>query len=378
MGDFFQFPPVRGPPLWKTPRKGKDDEENGQLIWHQFKQVVLLDEQMRQAEDPPFRDLLARARSGTLTVDDLTLLNTKVITSLVAPYLENTTTVVKLNALRHQVNRTQMEQFARSRGQKIFAFAALHTRTKSTGPRNLRLRADDLLGLPEQGTKIPFPGLFLYTPTMPVAVLTNICTNLGLVNGATGAAVGVVVDPTGKSFLPYQSCFMGNTILIASNSAEFYEIDDLYILCTRPPACVLFKPHRPKAATFTDLEATVIPVFPFERSISINGYSVRRKQVPLCPAFCLTDYKVQGSTLTSAVLDLKDNPKARGQDHHKKYCSTYVQLSRLRSLAGLHLLQKIEMKDLQLRPDPQLLDEMRRLQNLEKDTIDSWQANSIP
>jgi hypothetical protein len=80
MGDFFQFPPVRGPPLWKTPRKGKDDEENGQLIWHQFKQVVLLDEQMRQAEDPPFRDLLARARSGTLTVDDFTLLNTKVIT----------------------------------------------------------------------------------------------------------------------------------------------------------------------------------------------------------------------------------------------------------------------------------------------------------
>lgn len=96
-----------------------------------------------------------------------------------------------------------MEHFARSRGQKIFAFVGLHTRAKSTGPTNLRLHADDLLGLPEQGTKIPFPGLLLYSPAMPVALLTNVCTHLGLVNGATGAAVGVVIDPTGKSFSTY-------------------------------------------------------------------------------------------------------------------------------------------------------------------------------
>jgi hypothetical protein len=28
----------------------------------------------------------------------------------------------------------------------------------------------------------------------------------------------------------------------------------------------------------------------------------------MCPAFCLTDYKVQGSTLSAAILDLKDDP----------------------------------------------------------------------
>ncbi|KAJ5761292.1 hypothetical protein N7520_008448 [Penicillium odoratum] len=156
MGDFFQFPPVRGPPLWKPPRNGKDEEQNGKLIWLQFNQVILLDEQMRQAEDPPFRHLLSRARTATLSVDDLNLLNSKAITSLVAPDLGDTTIVVKLNTLRQQVNRIRMEHFARSRGQKIFAFVGLHTRTKSTGPTNLRLHADDLLGLPEQGTKIPF------------------------------------------------------------------------------------------------------------------------------------------------------------------------------------------------------------------------------
>jgi hypothetical protein len=161
--------------------------------------VIILGEQMRQAEDPLFRHLLSRARTGTLTEEDLTLLNAKTIISLNALQLEDATAIVKLNSPPHQVNRVRMEQFAQARHQKIYIFPALHTRTKSTGPTNLRLHADDLLGLPDQGTKIPFPGLFLYTPTMPAAVLTNICTPLGLVNGASGTAVGVLIDPASKS-----------------------------------------------------------------------------------------------------------------------------------------------------------------------------------
>ncbi|KAH7021702.1 hypothetical protein B0J12DRAFT_746516 [Macrophomina phaseolina] len=199
MGDFFQFPPVRAPALWKEPRHGNEKDEDGRLIWHRFRHVIILDEQMRQADDPPFRHLLSRARAGAFTEDDLSLLNSKAITSLVTPQLETATAVVKLNSLRHQVNRIRMEHFARTRRQKIYVFPALHTRTKTTGPTNLRLRADDLLQQPDLGTKIPFPGLFLYTLNMPAVILTNVCTLLGQVNGAAGTAVGVVVNPTGKS-----------------------------------------------------------------------------------------------------------------------------------------------------------------------------------
>jgi PIF1 helicase. len=108
----------------------------------------------------------------------------------------------------------------------------------------------------------------------------------------------------------------------------------------------------------------------------VKGYSVRRRQVPICPAFSLTDYKVQGATLESAILDLKDDRKGRRQDPHRKFCSTYVQLSHLRSLTGLHLLQPIDMSDLQLRPDPQLLSEIQRLQALELETLVAWQRNN--
>jgi hypothetical protein len=84
------------------------------------------------------------------------------------------------------------------------------------------------------------------------------------------------------------------------------------------------------------------------------------------------DYKIQGSTLPTAVLDLKDDPTAKGQSEHKKYCSLYVQLSRLRSLDGLHLLQNIDMKDLQFHPDGALLAEMERLCILEQETMAAW------
>ena len=89
----------------------------------------------------------------------------------------------------------------------------------------------------------------------------------------------------------------------------------------------------------------------------------------MCPAFSLTDYKIQGSTLSIAILDLKQNTLGRRQDNHKNYCSTYVQLSRLQSLDGLYLLQKIDMEDLRFRPHHQLLLEMTRLKELQHKTI---------
>jgi hypothetical protein len=76
--------------------------------------VIILGEQMRQAEDPLFRHLLSRARTGTLTEEDLTLLNAKTIISLNALQLEDATAIVKLNSPPHQVNRVRMEQFAQA------------------------------------------------------------------------------------------------------------------------------------------------------------------------------------------------------------------------------------------------------------------------
>jgi len=199
MGDFYQFPPIRGPALWKEPRKDNDEDANGRMIWHRFTEVVMLDQQMRQAQDPMFRGLLGRARSAALTEDDLTSLNQKVVKSIFMPELEGVTTVVKLNALRHRINRLRMEHFARSRSQRIYVFPAQHSRVASTSSSPPRI--EDLLRQTDNGTMIPFQGLFSYTQGMPAMVLSNICSILGLVNGTRGIASGIVVDSAGMYIL---------------------------------------------------------------------------------------------------------------------------------------------------------------------------------
>jgi hypothetical protein len=102
-----------------------------------------------------------------------------------------------------------------------------------------------LLGIPEQGTKVPSPGLLLYTASMPAMVLTNISTPVNM------------------------------TYLSNPHAAEFHELDDLQILCTKPPACLLFKPNQPKAIQFYSLSWDILPIFPLKTSVTIKGYSVR-------------------------------------------------------------------------------------------------------
>jgi hypothetical protein len=130
-----------------------------------------------------------------LTEDNLALLNSKTITSLLGPDLEDATTVIKLNIYYYYVNRLQIEYFACSRSQMIYVFPAIYSRVRITGLS--RLCTEDLLQQSDQGTKIPFPGLFLYTLQMLAILLTNVCTALGQVNSACGIASGVVVDLTG-------------------------------------------------------------------------------------------------------------------------------------------------------------------------------------
>ncbi|KFZ18957.1 hypothetical protein V502_03896, partial [Pseudogymnoascus sp. VKM F-4520 (FW-2644)] len=75
LGDFNQFRPVCGHAIWSQAINDTVDLQLGKSIWSHFTHVVFLTEQMRQAEDPVFQDLLQRAQSATLTEDDVATLN---------------------------------------------------------------------------------------------------------------------------------------------------------------------------------------------------------------------------------------------------------------------------------------------------------------
>jgi Helitron helicase-like domain at N-terminus/PIF1-like helicase len=194
MGDFYQFPPVRGLPLWREPRENYQEEVTGHQIWRRFTQVIILDEQMRQAEDLEFQGLLRRARNAQLTIDDVDLLNTRVIpTDFPFPF-HDFITIVRSNAFRHRINHLAIIQFARSRNQLVYIFPADHSRLPLLGD----LRLEDIYCKQDEGVSSPSQGLFLYTAGMPCMVLANINSKLGLVNGSRGIATGVVIEPNGK------------------------------------------------------------------------------------------------------------------------------------------------------------------------------------
>jgi hypothetical protein len=69
-------------------------------------------------------------------------------------------------------------------------------------------------------------GLLLYTKDMPAAVLSNVSTRLGIVNGALGKATGVVADPAGM-FPTLLNC---ETVLTADSPILSHGF--LYVICS--------------------------------------------------------------------------------------------------------------------------------------------------
>lgn len=51
---------------------------------------------------------------------------------------------------------------------------------------------------PNHSAQISFSGILLYTNGMPSVILTNACTSIDQVNGATGTVVGLILDQAGK------------------------------------------------------------------------------------------------------------------------------------------------------------------------------------
>ena len=47
----------------------------------------------------------------------------------------------------------------------------------------------------QDSSDVKDPGLLMYTKGMPAAVLSNISTLLGIINGAQGRAIRVIPDP---------------------------------------------------------------------------------------------------------------------------------------------------------------------------------------
>ena len=111
---------------------------------------------------------------------------------------------------------------------------------------------------------------------------------------------------------------------------------------------------------------TTISIFSLTSNLIIKDTSIQRIQISLISAFVIIEYKAQSCTYDCAVLNLKIKSRRDDDSRHQKYCSLYVQLSRLRSLRELHLLESIFMNDIKYESHDDFKRETERLVFLQK------------
>ncbi len=89
---------------------------------------------------------------------------------------------------------------------------------------------------------------------------------------------------------------------------------------------------------------------------------VTRTQLPIVPAFAITAYKAQGLTMNKIVVDLQV-PVGTLQ-----VASIYVPLSRVKRAEDIVILRPFDMKVLQVRPTSAQDAELKRLDELDRET----------
>ena len=144
-GDFAQLPPARsGPPLYSGSvgnqvHSGQtmqgQESAIGKALWHQVTTVVILRQNMRQAEqtveDAKLRTALENMRYKSCTPDDIVFLRTRIAgigpnnPKLAQKWFRNVSVITAQNAQRDRINELGCKQFAAENGQTLTSFYSI-------------------------------------------------------------------------------------------------------------------------------------------------------------------------------------------------------------------------------------------------------------
>ena len=105
-GDFLQLPSISPFKLYKRTARW----QLGYDLWHSLNVVVLLKDQVRQAEDPRFAELLHNLRLRRPTTEDLALLRSRIGAPI--PGASDAPIVVRRHQIRHALNLEKLHAAA--------------------------------------------------------------------------------------------------------------------------------------------------------------------------------------------------------------------------------------------------------------------------
>jgi hypothetical protein len=378
LGDFKQFRPVQERSIlvpsrefpWDDGKTFKVEQryqhDKAHMLWKRFTKVVMLNEQVRAADDLQLQRLLTRIRQGVADQTDVDLLNnTCYQEGRQIPWESGITAVTPLNRNRWNLNIEATLSYRKQHQAQVRIFISEH---KWKGGQPTEEEALMILSYGDDSS-VPVPAIFMFVPGMPVVVNRNTYQGLKLVNGSNYKALEVIVDQAHPG----------------------HQISADTILHFGPPAGVILAAESTRDFNFVGMPGGTILLTPLSSKIECirrrpwQQHDVTRRGLPCTAAFACTDYKVQGRTLERVALELRGTRTLQvGGQAVPSQCdpySLYVQLSRCRSMQGIMLLSKVRARDIigNTVPENMVVAE-RRLEELSESTIreaEEWDRCSV-
>ncbi len=149
--------------------------------------------------------------------------------------------------------------------------------------------------------------------------------------------------------------------ILLTDLASYTRLDEITLLSSHSLTCILLHTESALMVPFPNLPHNVYPVFPVKSTVTAKRTRLNRKQIGISPGFAYTEYKVQGATFKSVTLDLRHKTIKKTAKSHKRFCSIYVQRSRVQSLERVSLLEPISLDNINNQPHHKLQMDDERL-----------------
>lgn len=322
-GDLLQLPPVHEDPTYKTLSPSELEKRVDSLstinLWENLFTYDELNINMRQKTDQSYGELLSRVRIGNMTKEDIMLLEQRKINidkklsyqerlKMICNYIDK----LPFDTICLMPTCKQCDLLNSAMMDKVNSEEVTLTAIDSTDcPNFLKRKTLDTLSKIEDDASRS-AGLsqkIVIKVGAKIMLRRNIDVTLGLVNGAIGL-VKSVTRSNENNEVESINIDLGNYVVhsIERISVKFQVLDKAFII---------------------------------------------RKQFPICLSYGVTVHKSQGLSLKNAVIDAGNTIFSVGQ--------TYVALSRVTTLEGIHL---INFDPHAVKANSKAIDEYNRLRSI--------------
>jgi hypothetical protein len=343
-GDFYQYPPMGGSPLY-TPISayaGQNDTEIqkrlGGMAWKTVSTVVNLTEQQHMKDNPEYGQVVMHLCSRNCMPEDMDLFNSRVIKSLNNlggidmgnDENINATAIATTNEL-HEVLNAQKANSACT-GELVMCAAQDKSSCELSDVDCTKLLHMNISSLKSAGT---LPGFVVLFEGMPVILRGhNLSTDLGIMNRSQGT-VRRIFTSISSAGMTYATC-----VLVEFPLSKVQ-------LTTLPTG---YFPILPTMWTFL----TLLDV----NQLTQKKIHVTCSQLPIQPVFAVTGHVSQGKTLMHVLVNM-----------HEGGFAAYVAASHAHTCQGLCLTECVSLTQLNKCVSNDLFAESKCFEALEHNSL---------